>query len=222
MADQQIKTAYLSGWRLFAVAGVLGILVGFVAIYVSINGSGNNSIAVADSCAAKSEFAKTVGALAKGDVAGMSAVEPRSLALLAFQGPNAKQMSLAGLKGKTVLLNLWATWCAPCRAEMPELDALQAEKGSDKFEVVALNLDRGSDTKPQDFYTETGIKALQHYRDGTLGVFNDLKGAGLVLGLPVTMLIDKEGCLLASMNGPAPWHSTDAKKFIDEVLALEN
>lgn len=222
MADQQKETALLSGWRLFAVAGVLGVLAGFVAIYVSINGSGNKSIAVADSCTAKTEAAKAVGSLAKGDVAGMSAVEPRSLAALGFNGPDAKQMSLASLKGKTVLLNLWATWCAPCRAEMPELDALQAEKGGEAFEVVALNLDRGDDTKPEDFYDETGIKALKHYRDGTLGVFNDLKGAGLVLGLPVTMLIDDEGCLLASMNGPAPWHSADAKQFIDGVLALEN
>jgi hypothetical protein len=65
------------------------------------------------------------------------------------------------------------------------------------------------------------VKSLKHYRDGSLKSFNDLKGAGLVLGLPVTMLIDGEGCLLAAMNGPAPWHGEDAKRFIDEVLALK-
>ncbi|MGL4405528.1 MAG: thiol:disulfide interchange protein TlpA [Notoacmeibacter sp.] len=222
MADKEMKPALLSGWRLFAVAGLLGALVGSGALYFSLSKDGNQAVVVADSCAAKTAQSKAVGALATGSVAGMAAIEPRSLAGLRFQGENKAPITLADFKGKTLLLNLWATWCAPCRAEMPELDALQAEKGSDSFEVVALNLDRGKDTKPEDFYTETGIKSLKHYRDGTLGVFNDLKSAGLVLGLPVTMLIDGEGCLLAAMNGPAPWHSEDAKRFIDGVLAIKD
>ena len=216
----QNKPALLSGWRLFAFAGVFGALVGSAALYVNGNAAGNITV-LADSCADKTEQSKAVAALAKGGVASMGAVEPRSLTSLTFQGPDKAPISLADFKGKTVLLNLWATWCAPCRAEMPELDALQAEKGNDKFEVVALNLDKGADTKPQDFFEETGIKSLKHYRDGTLGVFNDLKSAGLVLGLPVTMLIDSEGCLLSAMNGPAPWHGEDAKRFVDGVLALQ-
>lgn len=220
MADEQIKPAVLSGWRLFALAGVFGALAGGALLYVSSNAEGNKAVVVTDSCAAKTDAAKAVGALAKGDVAGMSATAPRSLASLSFEGENKAPMSLADFKGKTILLNLWATWCAPCRAEMPELDALQASKGSDKFEVVALNLDRGDDTKPQDFFEETGIKNLKHYRDGSLNSFNELKGAGLVLGLPVTMLIDGDGCLLAAMNGPAPWHSADAVQFVDGVKAL--
>jgi thiol-disulfide isomerase/thioredoxin len=221
MADEKIKPALLSGWRLFAVAGLLGALVGAAALYGNGDATGNIA-ASADSCAAKTKQSKAIAALAKGGVASMSAVEPRSLASLSFQDQNKAPMSLASFKGKTVLLNLWATWCAPCRAEMPELDALQAEKGSDRFEVVALNLDRGDDSKPQDFFEETGVKSLKHYRDGSLKSFNDLKGAGLVLGLPVTMLIDGEGCLLAAMNGPAPWHGGDAKQFIDGVLGLAN
>jgi thiol-disulfide isomerase/thioredoxin len=220
MANEELKPALLSGWRLFAVAGLLGALVGAAALYVNGNATGN-IVASADSCAAKTAQSKAVVALAKGGVASMGAVEPRSLASLSFQDQNKAPMSLANFKGKTVLLNLWATWCAPCRAEMPELDALQAEKGGDKFEVVALNLDRGDDTKPQDFFEEIGVKSLKHYRDGSLKSFNDLKGAGLILGLPVTMLIDSEGCLLAAMNGPAPWHGDDAKRFVDGVLALK-
>ncbi|TIM93265.1 MAG: TlpA family protein disulfide reductase, partial [Mesorhizobium sp.] len=74
--------------------------------------------------------------------------------------------------GKTVLLNLWATWCAPCRAEMPALDALQKEKGGNTFEVVAVNVDTGDDAKPKKFLKEIGIETLGYYRDATMGLFN--------------------------------------------------
>ena len=123
-------------------------------------------------------------------------------------------MTLADRSGKTVLLNLWATWCFPCREEMPALNALQKELGSDKFEVMAVNVDTGDDTKPKKFLAETGIDALGYYRDNTLSLFNELKTRGLALGLPVTLLIDADGCLLAHMNGPANWASDDAKKLI--------
>jgi thiol-disulfide isomerase/thioredoxin len=222
MAHEKIKPALLSGWRLFALATVFGAIAGGALLYVSGSQLSNNAVAISDSCTAKTGQSKAVAELAKGEVAAMSAVTPRSLAALGFQDENKSPISLANFKGKTVLLNLWATWCAPCRAEMPELDALQATKGGDRFEVVALNLDRGDDTKPQDFFEEIGVKSLKHYRDGSLKSFNDLKGEGLVLGLPVTMLIDGEGCLLAAMNGPAPWHGDDAKRFVEGVLAVKN
>ena len=221
MAEEQLKPTNLPRRQSFVLLGLVGAAIGvMIALYVSQSADGNPAVVAADTCAAKSEQSKAVVALARGDVASMGAVAPRSLAALSFQDGNKAPISLAEFKGKTVLLNLWATWCAPCRAEMPELDALQAEKGNDSFEVVALNLDRGDDTKPQDFFAEIGVKSLKHYRDGSLKSFNDLKGEGLVLGLPVTMLIDSEGCLLAAMNGPAPWHGDDAKRFVDGVLAL--
>ena len=139
---------------------------------------------------------------------------PQSLKALAFNDPDGKPMTLADRSGKTVLLNLWATWCFPCREEMPALDALQKEAGSDKFEVIAVNVDTGDDVKPKKFLVETGIDTLGYYRDNTLGLFNDLKKRGLALGLPVTLLIDAEGCLLAHMNGPAHWAGEDAKRLI--------
>jgi thiol-disulfide isomerase/thioredoxin len=131
---------------------------------------------------------------------------------------SSKPMTLADHAGKTVLMNLWATWCAPCRAEMPALDALQKKKGGDKFEVVAVNVDTGDDIKPKKFLSEIGIQSLGYYRDNTLGLFETLKKDGLALGLPVTLLIDKDGCLLASMNGPAEWSSDDARKLIDKAV----
>ncbi|MCA0011207.1 TlpA family protein disulfide reductase [Mesorhizobium sp. B292B1B] len=213
--------------RLILAALVAGALAGAVAVYVSESRSGNNAaphVAVGDSkddvaCAAKSERAKKIAAAATGEVAALLPADPpQSMKSLAFNGPDGKPMTIADHAGKTVLLNLWATWCAPCRAEMPALDALQKEKGSDTFQVVAVNVDAGDDVKPKKFLRDTGVEALGYYRDSTMALFNDLKTRGLALGLPVTMLIDGEGCLIAHMNGPAEWSGPDAKRLVEAAL----
>ena len=118
-------------------------------------------------------------------------------------------------KGRATIVNVFASWCAPCRAEMPALDALQKQRGGEDFEVVAVNVDTGDDTKPKKFLAETGVESLAYYRDNTLALFNDLKKRSLALGLPVTLLIDDEGGLLAHMNGPAEWASPDALRLVD-------
>ena len=170
-------------------------------------------------CEAKADAAKAIAANATGDVAALLPADPpRSLAALAFNGPDTKAMNLEDFAGRTVLLNLWATWCAPCRAEMPELDTLELEMGGESFEVVAVNVDTGDDTKPKKFLEETGVAALGYYRDATLGLFNDLKKRGLALGLPVTLLIGPDGCLLAHMNGPADWAGDDAQRLVRAAL----
>jgi thiol-disulfide isomerase/thioredoxin len=209
---------HLPTGRLIAAAVVAGMFAGAIGVYVMGSGSGNNTAQLSaeeTSCAAKQSRADAVNAAATGEVAAMmGATPPRPLADLKFNSPDGQPMSVADLKGKTVLMNLWATWCAPCRHEMPALNQLQEELGSDTFEVVAVNVDTGGDEKPRAFLEETGVDALGYYRDSTLGLFNDLKRRGLALGLPVTLLIDEEGCMLASMNGPAEWASPDAKKLI--------
>lgn len=220
--------------RHILIAAVAGVIAGAVAVYVSNTLSGNNTPqsatvatgaalqASADDklCAAKADSAKALGAAATGQVAAMLPADPpQSLKNLAFNDPQGKPMTIADQAGRTLLVNLWATWCAPCRAEMPALDALEREMGGENFEVVAINVDSGDDTKPKKFLEEIGVASLGHYRDNTLGVFNDLKKRGLALGLPVTLLIDGEGCLLAHMNGPAEWSSPDAKKLIEAALA---
>lgn len=214
--------------RLILAALAAGVLAGAVAVYVSESGSGNNSpekVAAAAgkddaACAAKAARAKQVAAKAVGQVAALQPADPpQSLRALAFNGPDGKPMTIADHAGKTVLLNLWATWCAPCRAEMPALDALQKEKGSDAFEVVAVNVDTGDDAKPKKFLSEIGVQTLGFYRDPTIALFNEAKTRGLALGLPVTMLIDGEGCLIAHMNGPAEWSSPDAKRLVEAALA---
>lgn len=226
MADG--KRFFFPATRLILAALVAGVLAGAVAVYVSESGSGNNApekVAAATgkddtACAAKADRAKAIAAKAVGQVAALQPADPpQSLKSLAFNGPDGKPMTIADHAGKTVLLNLWATWCAPCRAEMPALDALQKEKGGNAFEVVAVNVDTGDDAKPKKFLKEIGVQTLGFYRDPTIALFNEAKTRGLALGLPVTMLIDADGCLIAHMNGPAEWSSPDAKRLVEAALA---
>ncbi len=210
-------------WLIVAaiVAGV--IAGGAFGLYVIGDPSGNNDRLAASgpddaACAAKQGLADAAGAAARGEVAAMLAASPpRSLKTLSFNAPDGTPMTLADLSGRTVLLNLWATWCAPCREEMPALNRLQTEEGGADFEVVAINVDTGTDEKPKRFLDETRVDALGFYRDATMGVFNEMKRRGLALGLPVTALIDGDGCMLAHMNGPAEWASDDARALIAAV-----
>ena len=222
MANGKLK---LPAPRLVVAAAIAGVLAGGVAVYVTGGHIGNNpgstaGDAGADACAAKADSAKRIAASAAGDVAAMLAADPpQSLGSLAFNGPDGKPMTLADRSGKTVLVNLWATWCAPCRAEMPALDHLQQVRGGTDFEVVAINVDTGDDVKPKKFLAETGVKTLAYYRDASMGAFNMLKEKALALGLPVTLLVDPQGCLVAAMNGPANWAGPDAARLVDAALS---
>lgn len=217
----------LPAGRLIALAAVAGVVAGGLAVYVMGGPSGNNApygapaiaeapAATAASCPGSAERAKAVGAAARGEVAAILAADPpRTLPELSFAGPDGTQTSLAAFEGRTVLVNLWATWCAPCRAEMPALDTLEKELGGEDFEVVAINLDTGDNEKPKAFLQEIGVSALGDYRDASMGVFNTLKREGLAIGLPATLIVDRDGCLLGHMNGPAEWASEDAKALIE-------
>ncbi len=211
--------------RLVVVAALAGLAAGAVAVYVKRMGSGNTDApvvaAASGECAATKAKGEALKPFLKGEVANMTAVDaPRSIPL-SFKSREGKDLTLADFKGKTVLLNLWATWCVPCRKEMPALDALQKEKGGADFEVVAVNIDTGSDEKPLKFYEDTGLASLGYYRDASMGVFNTAKKEGLVIGLPATMLFDAKGCLTAAMNGPAEWASADALALVDAAVKLK-
>ncbi len=205
--------------RLIAVAVLAGAAAGALGLYVMGGVPGNQDDPQAAACEAAGETVAAIGPAITGEVAAMLPADPpRYVGDLVFDAPDGTPMALAELGGKVKLVNLWATWCAPCREEMPALDQLQAEKGGEEFEVVAVNVDRGSDEKPKNFLEETGVEALAYYRDNTLGLFNELKSRSLALGLPVTLLVGREGCLLAHMNGPAEWASADAKALIEAAL----
>jgi thiol-disulfide isomerase/thioredoxin len=138
---------------------------------------------------------------------------------LAFQDAAGKPLSLENWRGRTVLLNLWATWCVPCRKEMPALDALQQRLGGPGFEVVAVNIDTRDPDKPKAWLAEVGVAKLGYYADPSARTFQDLKAVGRAFGMPTTLLIGPEGCEIGTIAGPAEWASDDAIKLIEAALA---
>ncbi|MEM1377343.1 MAG: TlpA disulfide reductase family protein, partial [Pseudomonadota bacterium] len=132
---------------------------------------------------------------------------------------DGKMISMAATGSRVRLVNLWATWCAPCREEMPYLEQLQAERGGDDFEVVAISVDAGEPRKPLVFYEDIGLTTLPFYHDPTIGVFTELKKMGLAFGLPVTILLDPASRVVANMNGPAQWASPDAFAMVDAAIS---
>lgn len=215
------KTSGLPAAKLIVIAAVGGLIAGAAAVYVKGTGSGNGVVAAeTKACEGTTERFASLGPLFTGQVAAMSFVDqPRQLNDLVFNGPDGKPRTMADFSGKTVLLNLWATWCVPCREEMPALNTLQKELGGERFEVVAVNIDTGTDEKPKAFLNETGVHELGYYRDASMDTFNTLKKEGLAFGLPVTLLLDDKGCLVSGMNGPAAWDSPDAKALISAAIA---
>ncbi|WP_336293818.1 TlpA disulfide reductase family protein [Bartonella sp. CB169] len=138
---------------------------------------------------------------------------------LSFQDIQGKNYTLAEFTGKPMLINLWGTWCLPCRTEMPELVKLKREMGGENFDVIAINTDTTSSSeKIQQFLQNVHADNSFYYRDKTTNIFNNLRKQGLALGLPVTLLIDKNAHLIASFNGEAPWANDDAKTLIKAFI----
>lgn len=157
-----------------------------------------------------------------GDVAAFLLSERKqSLLEVSFKDADGNTKTFADFAGKTVFINLWATWCAPCRAEMPSIERLSNKMASEEFAVVAISVDSGDDAKPKAFYQEIGLTDLPFYHDGTIGAFNTFKKKSLALGLPATVILDKKGGVLGKLNGPAEWDSPDALKLISAAIALD-
>ena len=135
---------------------------------------------------------------------------PRPLPKIQFENGQGEAMSLADFRGKVVLLNSWATWCAPCRREMPTLERLQAELGGPEFEVVALSLDRKGLPAVKEFYEELGLQELATYVDESGAAQRALS----VLGLPTTLLLDRDGNEIGRLLGPTEWDSPEMVSFI--------
>jgi len=197
--------------------GVVGVAVGLAGVYGIGRLTGN---AGADpACQASVETARRMAPLVHGEVAAVAIANvPKSLPVLAFKDGSGTAKSLADWRGRTVLLNLWATWCVPCRKEMPALDALQAKLGGPDFEVVTINIDTRDPDKPKAWLNEVGIQKLNYYADSNAKVFQDLKAVGKAFGMPTTLLVDPNGCELAALAGPAEWASDDAVKLVTAAL----
>ena len=199
------------------VGGVLGVAVGLAGVYGIGRLAGN--VAVEAACKPALETARRMAPLIKGEVAAVAiATAPKALPALAFQDGNGAPKTLADWRGRTVLFNLWATWCLPCRKEMPALDALQGSLGGPRFEVVSVNIDTRNLDKPKAWLNEVGIKRLGYFADDSAKVFQDLKAIGKAFGMPTTLLVDPNGCELATLAGPAEWASDDAIKLVTAAL----
>src|SRR5204862_2729975 len=177
-------------------------------------GSGGDS-----ACAGAVDLARKIGPLAHGEVAALTmATSPLRLPDLAFEDADGKPRKLSDWRGKTVLLNLWATWCVPCRKEMPALDELQAKLGGKDFEVVAVNIDTRDADKPKNFLKDANLTRLGYFTDQKAKVFQDLIAIGRALGMPTSVLIDAQGCEIGTIAGPAEWASDDAVKLIKAAV----
>src|SRR5258706_6803193 len=139
---------------------------------------------------------------------------PLRLLDLAFEDADGKPKKLSDWRGKTVLVNLWATWCVPCRREMPALESLQTRLGGPDFEVVAVNIDTRDPEKPRNFLKDANLTRLGVFNDQKAKVFQDLKSIGRALGMPTSVLVNGEGCEIATIAGPAESASDDAIKLI--------
>jgi thiol-disulfide isomerase/thioredoxin len=204
--------------RLVALIGIAlaGAFAGLAAIY-GIDALARNP--GDDACRAAADKVQRMAPLARGEVAAVSvASTPQPVPNLSFKDREGRERSLADWRGRTVLLNLWATWCVPCRREMPALDALEGKLGSPDFEVVAVNIDTRNLEKPKTWLQDVGVKQLAYYSDPSAKTFQDLKAVGKALGMPTTLLIDGNGCELGVLAGPAEWASPDALKLVEAAL----
>jgi thiol-disulfide isomerase/thioredoxin len=204
---------------LVALAAVAGVVAGTAGVYFRESGNSNGVGAVAVNCDPAAALAAKVAPHAQGEVAAFRvSTTPVDFSGLSFKAPDGSPTTLASLAGKVVLVNFWATWCVPCRAEMPALDRLQAAMGGDQFTVATINLDVQNPERAKTFMEEIGVHNLPHYADPTMGVFNDLKRRGLAIGLPTTLLVDGKGCGIGIMEGPAEWDSDDARELIGAAV----
>src|SRR2546430_3414825 len=171
-----------------AAVGVIG-LGAFYGLGGFKRGTGGDP-----SCTGAVELARRIAPLAHGEVAALTmAPAPLRLRDLAFEDADGKPRKLSEWRGRTVLVNLWATWCVPCRKEMPALDSLQTKLGGRDFEVVAVNIDTRDPEKPKNFLKDANLTKLAYFTDTKAKVFQDLKGIGKALGMPTSILVDSQG-----------------------------
>jgi thiol-disulfide isomerase/thioredoxin len=182
----------------WAVVGVLGLVASGAGVYFSMRPAG------------ESEPAPLAAApLRVLDV-------PRPLPEIAFEDDRGRKRTLADFSGRTVLLNVWATWCVPCREEMPALDRLQQKLGGPGFEVLALSIDADGVAPVKRFYADNGIRSLRIYVDPAMRATGSLA----VVGVPTTLLIDRRGREVGRRSGPAQWDGPEATRTIAAYLDM--
>ena len=192
------------------VAGIAVLAVAFTLAYLEMEDRGQTAAflsQVADAGTVRS------AADAKGEKPALAFNfhdQPRPVPAIRFTDDKDRAMTLENFRGKAVLLNIWATWCVPCRKEMPALDRLQAKIGGPAFQVVALSVDQGGLGAVRPFYKEIGIRSLDIFVDRS----SEALSALAVVGLPTTLLIDERGREIGRKIGPAEW---DSQQLVDLI-----
>lgn len=201
----------------------LYIILGFV-IFATIIFFHENENSTA--CKIANEKYEKIKHQARGEMAAFTTFQPAKKMpnITYFDGQN-QQQSLENQNlengGKIILLNIWATWCVPCLEEMPYLEELAKDMAKDlgeKFQVLAISIDRGKIDKIKQFYKKLNIQNLSLAHDPSLQSFKSLQQFSLVFGLPATILINEENCAIGALNGPAKWNSQQAKNLIKAAI----
>jgi thiol-disulfide isomerase/thioredoxin len=207
---------------IYLIAALLAAIAGFGTVYWSFapsdNGRSGETAAAPPESAPSPPSSAAPGPLASLNQGAMATLvarpEPIDLPDVSFEAAGATK-TLRDFADKVVLLNLWATWCVPCREEMPALDKLEAKLGGKDFAVVAVNIDKGGAEKAASFLKETGVSHLPLYTDPTGKLFATLKA----VGMPTTLILDRKGREIARLVGPADWASPEALAVIEAAIA---
>ena len=184
---------------------------------------GNAGLLKAVECTPQPAAAKSIDDAANGQLAALNGTGTgRGYSAMAFSDATGKPVTLKDFAGKALLVNFWASWCIPCRAEMPALDTLAAQQNSQSFMVLPINLDLGAGglDKAKAFLAQGGWKNLPLYADSSFEAFKRLQVEAVATGLPSTLLIDKKGCEIGVLQGPAAWDSPEGTKVIEALKAL--
>jgi thiol-disulfide isomerase/thioredoxin len=198
-----------------AIVGGTAVLIGAVVAFLALDRYGTAFVADGHDRRPAARDAERSGPAPDAfKLRVLDRAQARPIPDLAFVDGEGHAMSLADFRGRAVLLNIWATWCVPCRTEMPTLDRLQATLGGPDFQVVALSIDRQGDAVIKPFYQQLGLKSLGVYVDQSGKAAGDLHSPGV----PITLLIDRTGREIARKLGPADWDSPEMIGLIREHL----
>jgi len=215
MSDQPPVEKQNRSMAWYAWFAALSALAAFAAVYVTLGRPDNQTVGTPSAEAPAAAVKPSGNPLATGAMTTfVFKPQPEALPDIRFVNASGAEVGLDSFRGKVVLLNVWATWCAPCREEMPDLDKLQAELGSDKFQVVALAVDKSGIDGAKKFLGDIGAAKLEPYADPTAKEGIRLR----VIGMPTTILLDAQGREIGRLIGPAKWDSAEAKKLIEAQL----
>jgi thiol-disulfide isomerase/thioredoxin len=200
-------------WRAAAILVFLGLIAAAYAMYPILNPPSNPAPPATATSGAPGSITR---AMATGPLAAF-VVKPQrpAVAELAFADGEGKPLKLSDWRGKVILVNLWATWCAPCRKEMPALAALQSKLGGEDFEVLAISIDRKGAAASLAFLDEAKATVLKLYVDPS----SKALGALQAIGLPASVLVDRDGREIGRLLGPAEWNAPEAERLIRAAIA---